>query len=325
MWSTRLARLFGIRLPVFAGGLMWLSNARYVAAVVRAGGMAFMTPRSFDCDAEYERQLALCARLCEGLPFGINLTASQRSAANVSLRRQLEMALDAGVRHFETVGPACLDYFDRIHDAGGVLIHKVGFVDHAVKAERHGADAVAIVGMEAGGHPGMHEQSAFVSCAYALDKLSVPLALGGGIGHGRQIAALLTLGCEGVVIGTRLLACDEINSHVAVKARVVQSGPHDSVQVLRSVKHPWRVLHNETAKKVLRLEAQGVADYDGFGELVRGTLGKRAAYDGGDVEAGLLSLGQSVGFIRQREPVAAAIAQLVQEAEQRWHEQFLSK
>lgn len=325
MWSTRLSRLFGVRLPIFAGGLMWLSDARYVAAVVRAGGMAFMTPRSFSCDAEYERQLQLCSDLCEGLPFGVNLTASKRGAANVVLRRQLDMALNAGVRHFETVGPACLECFDRIHAANGVLIHKVGFVDHAIKAEQHGADAVAIVGMEAGGHPGMHEQPAFLSCAYALGQLSVPLALGGGVGHGRQIAALFALGCEGVVIGTRLLACDEISSHVAVKTRIIQSGPHDSVQVLRSVKHPWRVLCNGTAKQVLHLETQGVTDYEGFGELVRGTLGKSAAYDGGDADTGLLSLGQSVGFVRQREPVAATIAQLVRETEQRWHGKFLSK
>jgi len=322
MWSTRLSRLFGVRLPIFAGGLMWLSDARYVAAVVRAGGMAFMTPRSFACDAEYERQLKLCSQLCDGQPFGVNLTASQRSSANMALRRQLDMALDAGVRHFETVGPACLECFDRIQEANGVLIHKVGFVEHAIKAEQHGADAVAIVGMEAGGHPGMHEQSAFLSCAYALEALSVPLALGGGIGHGRQIAALLALGCDGVVIGTRLLACDEISSHATVKARVVQSNQYDSVQVLRSVKHPWRVLHNETAKQVLGLEAQGVTDYEGFGELIRGTLGKSAAYDAGDADTGLLSLGQSVGFVRQREPVAATIAQLVQETERRWHEQF---
>ncbi|MHA7602225.1 NAD(P)H-dependent flavin oxidoreductase [Alicycliphilus sp. T452] len=322
MWSTRLSRLFGIRLPIFAGGLMWLSDARYVAAVVRAGGIAFMTPRSFASESEYERQLVMCAQFCEGLPFGVNLTASQRDSANMVLQRQLDIALSAGVRHFETVGPASLGLFERIHDAGGTLIHKVGFVDHAIKAEQHGADAVAIVGMEAGGHPGMHEQSSFLSCACALDELSVPLALGGGIGHGRQIAAALVLGCDGVVVGTRFLACDEIGTHAAVKARIVQSGSHESVQVLRSVKHPWRVLHNRTAKQVLHLEANGVANHEEFGELIKGSLGKTAAYDGGDADTGLLSLGQSVGFVRQREPVAATMAQLVQEAELRWYAQF---
>lgn len=301
---------------------MWLSDARYVAAVVRAGGMAFMTPRSFASESEYERQLETCAQLCESLPFGVNLTASQRDSANTVLQRHLDIALNAGVRHFETVGPASLRFFDRIHKAGGTLIHKVGFVDHAIKAEQHGAEAIAIVGMEAGGHPGMHEQSSFLSCAYALDKLCVPLALGGGIGHGRQIVASLALGCEGVVIGTRFLACDEISSHAAVKDRIVQSDSRESVQVLRSVRHPWRVLHNRTAEQVLRLEARGVASYEEFGELIKGTLGKTAAYVAGDADTGLLSLGQSVGFVRQRESVAAAMAQLVHEAELRWHEQF---
>ena len=57
IFRTRITELFGIRHPILAGGLMWLSDARYVAAVVRAGGMAFLTPRSFPEPGAFAREL----------------------------------------------------------------------------------------------------------------------------------------------------------------------------------------------------------------------------------------------------------------------------
>lgn len=293
---------------------MWLSDARYVAAVVNAGGMAFMTPRSFETEAIFADQLALCAELTQGKPFGVNLTLSKRLSTNEMVSRHLRMALDAGVRHFETVGPSPGPLFEQIHAAGGVVIHKAAFIAHAVKAEALGADAIALVGMEAGGHPGMNELPSSMLCAYALDQLTVPLAMGGGIGHGRQIASALAMGCEAALIGTRFLACDEVWTHEAVKNLLVASGHEASTVVLRSVGDPWRVLANETAREVQRLEAAGTREYGAFGPLILGLTGRDGAYRAGDVDRGLISLGPSVGFLKAREPIASVIDQLMTEA-----------
>lgn len=315
-WPTRITRLFGIRYPLLAGGLMWLSDSSYVAAFVRAGGMAFMTPRSFSL-TEYEAELARCVALCEGMPFGVNLSLSQRADANAEVPRQLELALDAGVRHFETVGPGADALIERIHAAGGLVIHKASTVEHALKAESLGADALALVGPEAGGHPGMNLLPSSVLCAYALERLERPLAWGGGVGTGRQLAAALALGCDAVVMGSRFLACDEVTAHDNYKDRLIASGAADSVMTLRSTGHPWRVLANATAREVERLEAQGVNNYPAFGELAQGRYGRDGAYREGDPERGLLSLGPAVGFARQREPVAAVIEQLMAQATER--------
>lgn len=308
-WRTRITELFGIRLPVLAGGLMWLSDATYVAAVVRAGAMGFMTPRSFPIDA-FEEQLAACARLSGGRPFGVNLTLSSRAAANDCVPQQLEVALRAGVRHFETVGPSPGRLIDRIHAEGGVVIHKCASVEHALKAEAAGADAIALVGMEAGGHPGMNPLPASMLCAMALERLHKPLALGGGIGTSRQVAAALALGCEAVVIGTRLLACDEVTIHPRYRKRLVDSDARDSVTVLRSTGNPWRVLDNATARTVAALERGGATRYEEFGELVLGVTGRDGAYRAGDPDRGLLSMGPAIGFVDRPETIASAIESL---------------
>lgn len=310
-WSTRLTALFGMRLPILAGGLMWLSDAGCVSALARAGCMAFMTPHSFDGLDAFQAQLQRCRAACAGAPFGVNLTLSRRPELAADVQAQLDMALAHGVRHFETVGPAPWPLFDRIHAAGGVLVHKCTSLAHALKAEQHGADAIALVGPEAGGHPGMNEQSAHLLCALALAQLQVPLALGGGVGHGRQIASALALGCDGVLIGTRFLVGAEVPLHAAVRQRLLAAGAQDSVVCLRSTGHPWRVLDNATARAVAEREAAGACTYPEFGALVRGRTGRDQAYVGGDPEAGLLSMGPAIAFAQQPQPLGEIVADLV--------------
>lgn len=313
-WNTAVTRLLGIRYPLLAGGLMWLADARYVAAVVRAGAMGFITARSFTPLARFEAELARCAALCEGRPFGVNLTWSRRGEANDEVPLQMAAALDAGVRHFEVVGPVPPEAIAQLHARGALVVHKSGRIAHALKAQAAGADVLVLVGPEAGGHPGPNELSSQLLAAMALEQVERPLVLGGGIGTGRQIAAALALGCEAVLIGTRLLVCDEISAHAAYKERLIASGTDDSVMTLRSTGHPWRVLHNATAREVLRLEAQGLSDYPAFGALARGTTGRDGAYRDGDTDAGLLSLGPAVAFADRRESVAALIERLMNQA-----------
>ena len=157
-------------------------------------------------------------------------------------------------------------------------------------------------------------------CATALDRVHKPLALGGGIGSGRQIAAALALGCDAVVMGTRFLVCDEIWAHVAYKQRLLASAAEDSTVVLRSLGDTWRVLDNATAREVQRLEATGLRSHADFGEWVLGRTGRDGAYRGGDVERGLLSMGPGIGFADRLEPVAALVQRLMKEAGAQAHE-----
>ena len=103
---TRITRLLEIEHPILGGGLMWLSDARYVAALVNAGCMGFITPRSFHSDEAFGDALALCSDLTGGRPFGVNLTLSNRPEANAAVQGWLDMALAHGVRFFKTAGHA---------------------------------------------------------------------------------------------------------------------------------------------------------------------------------------------------------------------------
>jgi NAD(P)H-dependent flavin oxidoreductase YrpB (nitropropane dioxygenase family) len=317
LFRTRITELLGIRHPILAGGLMWLSDASYVAAVVNAGCMGFMTSRSFATLSEWHTALDDCSRLTEGKSFGVNLSTSRHTA--IPLMDYLHVALEHGVRCFETAGRAPSDELIReIKRAGAVVIHKVPLLRHAVTAERLGVDAITIVGMECGGHPGVNTNiPAMFAAAQAVGRLHIPFSVGGGIGTGRQLLAALAMGADAVTLGTRLVAAEEVSAHPAYKGRVVESDETSSLVVFAGnlkMGGAWRVLDNATAREVRRREQAGAQTYEEFKDLIAGSLVAERCYRGGETEFGLVSLGPAACFVDRVEPIAAIIEGIVAEA-----------
>jgi len=313
--STRLTKLFGTTHPILGGGLMWLSDAAYVGALTNAGCMGFITTRSFSDHAALREQLRRCRDIAQGRPFGVNLTLSGRPDANAALRGSLAVALEEGVRHFETAGQAPGELITAIHAQGGVVIHKASSLRHALAGQTAGADAVAIMGMEEGGHPGANELPTMMLGALALarDMFDVPLVLGGGIGHGCQIAAALALGADGVLMGSRFLTCDEISSHQKYKAHLVACDEHSTIRLLHTLGNTWRVLRNENAQQVDAIERAGTAGYADFGTLLDSKVARDRCYGEGEWQRGMLSLGPAIGFATDIRPLAAIVEELVQQ------------
>ena len=313
--STRLTKLFGITHPILGGGLMWLSDAAYVSALSNAGCMGFITTRSFSDDAALREQLIRCRDIARGRAFGVNLTLSARPELNAAVRGSLDVALDEGVRHFETAGHAPDELISVIHGHGGVVVHKASSLRHALAGQAAGADAVAIVGMEEGGHPGANELPTMLLGALAAARalFQVPLVLGGGIGHGCQVAAALALGADGVLMGSRFLTCDEISSHPNYKAHLLECDEHSTIRLLHTLGNTWRVLRNDTAHRVDAIERAGTTGYAAFGPLLDSKVARDRCYGEGEWQAGMLSLGPAIGFATDIRPLAAIVEELVQQ------------
>lgn len=314
VFRTRITELLGIDHPILGGGLMWLSDARYVAALINAGCMGFITPRSFAGDEAFEAALAQCDELTGGRPFGVNLTLSKRPEANTAVRRWLGIALRHGVRHFETAGYSPGELIETLHEAGAVVVHKAPGLRHALAAERAGADAVALVGMEEGGHPGANELPTMLLGALAAERLRVPVVLAGGIGHGRQLAAVLAQGLDGVLMGSRFLVAEEIGTHPAYKQHLLGCDEQSTVRLLHTLGNTWRVLDNDTARQVGEIERAGATDHASFGGLIDGRVTRDHCYALGDWQRGMVSLGPSIAFATRIEPVADIVAELLVQA-----------
>lgn len=319
MFKTRLTDMFGMRHPILVGGMMWLSKAEFVAACARAGAMAFMTPKSHDSAAAFEADLVRCLDLAEGAPFGVNFSIS-RFRSNEINDRCLEIARRHGITRFETAGSHPGDMIDRIHDGGGVVIHKSTQLRHALKAARSGVDALSIVGMEAGGHPGTNPHPSHVILSNALAEIDVPIALGGAIATGRQILGTLAQGAEAALVVTRFLASEELDAHPKYKERMVASGMDDTVAILHSIKDTSRVLNNDTAQQILQIEKRlgDTAQFSDFGEMVSGHYGRQHSYVEGNANIGLMSMSAAIAHAKKVESAEDIIRQLVTEMEEAW-------
>lgn len=310
---TRITKLLNIRWPLLLGGMMWLSDARLVAAMVRAGGMGFITARSSRTDEQFREELRKCNDLTGGKAFGVNLTLSRHAEHNDVMHRRMHIALDEGVRMFETAGLPPTPFLSSLRRANALVIHKCAHVRHAVAAQKLGVDAVTLVGVEEGGHPGSNQLPTFLNGAYALEHIHIPLILGGGIGHGCQILAALALGADAVMMGSIFTPALETPAHGLYKQRVVATDQHGTRAVLGSLGDTWRIIDNENARKVAEIEQGGARSHSEFGDLISGERTQTLAYQAGQHEHGMLSMGPAVGFARAVEPVSAIMLRLKQE------------
>jgi NADH:quinone reductase (non-electrogenic) len=175
----------------------------------------------------------------------------------------------------ETAGsPKCAELWEMLK-AGNrdvCIIHKCTTVRHALKAQGMGCDMISLDGFDCAGHPGETDVGNFVLQPVAARKLSIPFVTSGGVGDGKQLAASLALGAEGVNMGTRFMATLEAPIHANIKQALVDGDENSTQLVMRTLKNTERVYKNRTSDEVLRIEAEHPGEIDKIIHLVRGDV-----------------------------------------------------
>lgn len=315
VFNTWVTRTLGIRHPVLVGGMMWLGRAELVAGVVNAGATGFLSALTFSDPVQLRDEIQKCKDLCENGRFGVNLYISARSDANERLLPLLDVVCGESIPFVETSGAKPSLLLPRLREAGVTVLHKVPAVRYALSAQKEGVDAVIVVGAECGGHPGHQLIGTMVHGGLAPRELSVPVILGGGIGTGSQLAAALAMGCEGVLMGTRMMVAEEAMPHEAFKQRVVDSDGTDTVVVETTMKNHHRVLRNDIANEIMALESRGVDDFEQYRPLLDGQKAWNA-FSTGDTAHGTIDFGQSACFADTVEPAAGIIETIIGDARQ---------
>lgn len=179
-----------------------------------------------------------------------------------------------------------------------------------MKAEQAGADVVATVGYEGGGHLGRTDLTTFVGVPLVMDAVTIPVVAGGGIADGRGLAAALALGADGVEVGTRFIAVREAFAHENYKAALLRTA--NTVIIKRSLGQPGRALANEWARRFLEAEANGTSR-EILLEMVGAEANERGVFRG-DIEGSLLWAGQAAALIKDIPSAREFIERMVAEA-----------
>jgi len=141
------------------------------------------------------------------------------------------------------LGPPPPALIERAHDHDAVVAALAGARVHAERHKAAGVDLIVAQGTEAGGHTG--EVATMVLVPEVVDAVApTPVLAAGGIGNGRQIAAAMALGAEGVWCGSVWLTTEEAETHPAVKAKFLIAGSSDTVRSRSLTGKPARMLRS---------------------------------------------------------------------------------
>lgn len=302
--KNRLTDLLHIEHPIIQAGMSWASSCSALpAAVSNAGGLGVLAAGPMHQDKFVEALDQL--RALTDRPFAVNIPLYRRGAGEI-IDLMLEKRVPVVVA--SQGGPS--QHIARFHAIGSKWFHVVSTLEHALKAQAAGADALVVVGAEAGGHPPSNGVSTLVTVREVLRHISIPVIAGGGVADGWGIAALLALGAEGVQLGTRFLMTEEATVHANYKAAVRKAQAQDAILVgSRSL--PIRMLRNRFSQSVLDAEAAQV-DQAAYDETFKSSSLKQAALDG-DIDWGKVEAGQSAGLVDSVLPAAVVMQQLVAE------------
>ncbi|KAN0087680.1 hypothetical protein V8E55_006301 [Tylopilus felleus] len=314
MITTALTELLRIRIPVVQGGMQWVGKPPLVSAVSNAGGLGVLTALT-QPSPDALRTAIRETRAATDKPFGVNITLLP-SINPPDYEGYARVAVEEGVRIFETAGnnPGKLIHFFKSH--GCIVIHKCTTIRHAKSAERMGVDVLSIDGFECAGHPGEEDIGGLVLLARAAQELKVPYIASGGFADGRGLAAAIALGAAGVNMGTRFMCTMESPIHHDIKKKIVASTEQDTIHIFRTLNNTARVFKNSVSKQVVALERRpGGAQFADLRDLVSGARGK-VVYDIGDPEYGIWSAGIAMGLIKDIPTCEVLLSRLEREAEE---------
>ena len=214
------------------------------------------------------------------------------------------------------LGPPPPFLVERAHEHDVVVAALAGTAVHAERHQRAGADLIVAQGTEAGGHTG--EIATMVLVPEVVDAVApTPVLAAGGIGRGRQIAAALALGAEGVWCGSVWLTTEEAETQPAVKEKFLTATSKDTVRSRSLTGKPARMLRSAWTDEWEREGAPAPLAMPLQSALVSEAqmrIGRVAAKPGtGANELANYFVGQIVGTMNSVKPARQVVLEMVEE------------
>jgi NAD(P)H-dependent flavin oxidoreductase YrpB (nitropropane dioxygenase family) len=231
-----------------------------------------------------------------------------RNLVEVSLKHPVKLLVNA-------LGPPPKDIVELAHDHDCAVAALVGTVEQAVRQKQQGVDIIVAVGTEAGGHTG--EIGSMVVIPDIVDAMGETPVLGaGGIATGRQAAAAIALGAQGVWTGSIWLGVSEADTSPLVKEKLFAARARDAVRSRSLSGKPARLLRTAWTEAWERPDCPGTLamplQYMACAEA-QTRIGLAARKPGKARELVGMPVGQVVGRMNGELTSAQVILEMMQE------------
>ncbi len=229
--------------------------------------------------------------------------ATARPQVEVALRHPIALLANA-------LGPPPADVVEQAHRHGVQMAGLASNGRHASKQVEAGVDIIVAQGTEAGGHTG--DVSTMVVVPEVVDAVAPrPVLAAGGIGRGRQVAAALALGAEGVWTGSVWLTVAEADTPPATRDQILAATSCDTVRSTSMTGKPARLLRNDWTAAWESPQAPGTLPMPLQFMLISDAL--RRALRAGAANLTAMPAGQIIGSMTQVKPARDVIFEMVQE------------
>lgn len=308
--KTRLTEMLGIEYPLIQGSMQYMSLADLASEVSNAGGLGLVPSMAFPDTESLRKEVRKMKKLTDK-PFGFNISLVPEVVVPELIFDYIDVLIEEEVPVIETSGQRPAKFIEPIKEAGIPIMHKVTSIRHAKAAQKDGADIIVLIGGEAGGHPGTEQVSGHILWAKAVEELDVPVIASGGIVDGKSMYSAMSLGVDGVLMGTRFLATPEINASDVYRDALLSIPENGTVLTMKSLNNAMRVVNNPYAQKILKKEEEGAT----LEELMPFISGRRSfeKMKEGKFDEAQLSVGQGVGRLDQILPAAEIVAEVMED------------
>ena len=301
MIKTDICELLNIEYPIFQGAMAWIADGHLAGHVSEAGGLGIIAGGGMPCEVLRE-QIKVVKNITKK-PFAVNLMLMMEE-----VEEQIDVCIEENVPVVTTGAGNPGPYMEKLKSAGIKVIPVVPSVALAKRMEKIGADAIIAEGTEAGGHIGQITTISLVP--QVREAVSIPVIAAGGIANGKQFAATLALGADGVQVGTRFIVAHECNVHANYKMSILKAKDRSTVSTGNHTGHPVRVINNKLAKSMITMEKEGASN-EALEDMGRGKL--RLAVQDGDIINGSVMAGQVASMVSKEESCQEIILDLMRE------------
>lgn len=339
MFKTKMTEFFGIKHPIMLAGMNWITDPNLVATISNAGGLGILATARYTPDDLRKSIKEIKSRTDK--PFGINQILMGPGA-----QEGIKIAIEEKVPVINyTLGKPW--FIDQVHAYGGKVLGTTALAKHAVRAEQLGCDAIVITGHEAAAHGA--DATSMVLIPTVASSVKIPIIAAGGFYDGRGLAAALSLGADGISMGTRFMLTKESVLHENFKRLCLEATEQDTLYDNVFDGMPGRTLKSKGAiamtqrgfpltdamkgalqiKKMLKLSTPKfialsfqmmMAEEDSSPLWVQARQAAgvpkhlKGIYEG-DKEEGVLFAGQCIGDIHDIPSCAELIDRVIKEAE----------
>lgn len=270
---------------------------------------------------DFIREQIRRTRALTSKPFGVNLVPPVAHMPG-GFESQFEVCLEERIPVLSLFWNDAAPYVERCHEAGILVMLQVGSPEEACEAAAVGVDVIVAQGCEAGGH--FRGQIGLMALLPTIVEAvpNTPVLAAGGIVNGRGLAAALSLGGAGVWIGTRFVASEESEAHPDYRRRLLGARAIDAVQCqIPLIEWPsaaqYRVLRSPIteAGSPPALSVAKIRRGEQLFEVPPDSSAAPTIWTEGQTELMPNYAGQGVELIRDIQPAATIVGQLVAEAE----------